>query len=80
VLLPYKPFTAFEALAKAAGFFAEQVVHVKQSETHDYFRSIGIFSRKEQTPAVSTMAIRDAGHKEYTEGFKMLLKPYYLYL
>jgi len=80
VLLPYKPFALFEELAQKTGFWLQEAVHVKQSEQHGYFRSIGIFSRFQQTPEVHSIAIRDADHKHYTPAFITLLEPYYLYL
>jgi len=80
VLLPYKPFTLFEELARNAGFHMQEVVHVKQGAQHGYFRSIGIFGRVQQSPIVHSMAIRDLDHKQYTAAFIALLQPYYLYL
>lgn len=80
VLLPYRPFGEFTTLANAAGFYLQEVIHVKQSERHDYFRSIGIFSREKHEPKVASMAIREADQKTYTPAFVSLLQAYYLYL
>lgn len=80
ILLPYRPFAAFEAMANAAGFYPGEVLHVKQSERHEHFRSIGIFSRKQNTPRTASMAIREANGNTYTPAFVELLKSYYLYL
>lgn len=83
VLLPYKPFAEFKALAETTGFSLQEVLHVKQSEQHDYFRSVGIFGRKVTVTLPSTeqfMSIREADKKTYTAAFIGLLKPYYLFL
>jgi tRNA1Val (adenine37-N6)-methyltransferase len=79
ILLPARPFAEFLLLAAAAGFHAQHVLHVRQSVQHDYFRSVGIFSRREVVTEVQDMAIRDAANV-YTPVFTDLLKPYYLYL
>ena len=79
ILLPSRPFDDFVALAVAAGFYPQQVLAVRQSVHHDYFRSVGIFSRREGVPEVQDMAIRDA-ENNYTSAFIHLLQPYYLYL
>ncbi|SHN23313.1 tRNA1(Val) (adenine(37)-N6)-methyltransferase [Chitinophaga sp. CF418] len=80
VLLPYRPFGDFISMAGAAGFYLQEVLHVKQSERHEYFRSIGIFSRQQNEPKVESMAIRAADQNAYTPAFVSLLQPYYLYL
>jgi tRNA1Val (adenine37-N6)-methyltransferase len=80
VLLPYRPFGEFITMANAAGFYLQEVLHVKQSERHDYFRSIGIFSREQHEPKVVSMAIREADQQTYTPAFVALLQAYYLYL
>lgn len=79
VLLPSRPFGEFVLLAADAGFYPQQILHVRQSVQHDYFRSIGIFSRREGPVKLQDMAIRDAANV-YTPAFAELLKPYYLYL
>jgi tRNA1Val (adenine37-N6)-methyltransferase len=80
VLLPYRPFGEFVTMANAAGFYLKEVLYVKQSERHEYFRSIGIFSKEQTEPKVASMAIRAADQQVYTPAFVSLLQPYYLYL
>jgi len=80
ILLPYRPFGDFVSMAGAAGFYLKEVVHVKQSERHEYFRSIGIFGREPSEPKVVSMAIREEDQQVYTPAFISLLQPYYLYL
>lgn len=79
ILLPYQPFIDFTIKAAGAGFHAQQILHIKQSVQHDYFRSVGIFKRGEGVTNVEEMAIRETGNI-YTPAFTDLLKPYYLYL
>ena len=79
ILLPSRPFADFVVLAAAAGFHAQQILQVRQSVKHDYFRTVGIFSRSLVVADVLDMAIRDA-ENNYTSAFIDLLQPYYLYL
>jgi tRNA1Val (adenine37-N6)-methyltransferase len=79
ILLPYQPFTDFTTKAADAGFHAQQILHIKQSVQHDYFRSVGVFKRGEGVTNIEEMAIRETGNI-YTPAFTGLLKPYYLYL
>lgn len=80
VLLPYRPFAEFVEIAGTAGFYLQKVLHVKQSELHDHFRSVGIFTHEQVQPDITSMAIREADKTTYTPAFTALLKPYYLYL
>lgn len=77
VLLPYPSFTGFEALAIKQGFYLKQVLHVRQSVNHGYFRTVGIFSRQPAETHITELIIRDAANN-YTAEFIELLKPYYL--
>lgn len=79
VLLPYKPFATFLSLAHERGFHAQKVLHVKQSLQHDTFRTIAIFSRVAGETDEETMSIVESPNV-YTDKFKELLQPYYLYL
>lgn len=78
VLLPYSVFDGFRELAAAEGYLPEKILHVKQSEKHDRFRTIGIFRRNAGTADTHTIVIK--GADQYTVEFTVLLKPYYLYL
>jgi tRNA1Val (adenine37-N6)-methyltransferase len=79
ILLPYQPFKNFTAKAADAGFHAEQILHIKQSDQHDYFRSVGIFKRREGVTHIAEMSIRETCNI-YSPAFIDLLKPYYLHL
>lgn len=79
VLLPYKPFAAFLSLANEMGFYAQKILHVKQSIKHDQFRTIAFFGRLPVATDEETMSIVESPNV-YTEKFKDLLQPFYLYL
>jgi tRNA1Val (adenine37-N6)-methyltransferase len=78
VLLPYEGFQRFRLLAEAAGFTLRELLEVRQTPAHNYFRAVGIFG-----PAgvlnVHEMSVYD-GQQKYTPAFTALLKEYYLYL
>lgn len=79
VLLPYTAFEGFRELALAAGLHLKQVLYIRQSVNHGFFRTVGIFSRKPGNTVVSELSVYDA-ERVYTPGFVELLEPYYLYL
>ncbi|TWF34837.1 tRNA1Val (adenine37-N6)-methyltransferase [Chitinophaga polysaccharea] len=79
VLLPYAVFDTFCELALTVGLHLRQVLYIRQSVNHGYFRAVGIFGRTAAGTAVTEMAVYDA-EKKYTPAFKALLQPYYLYL
>ncbi|MFT3981488.1 MAG: methyltransferase [Ferruginibacter sp.] len=79
VLIPYKRSGYFEALLAAKGFFVQDVLHVKQSVQHEYFRSQYLFSLQPAQKNSSSLAIQDA-QRNYTVDFTALLKDYYLKL
>ena len=79
ILLPYAAFTSFEEEAKNYKLFLQQQLHIKQTDKHSYFRTIGVFGKKDaQTVETNSLVIKEAN--EYTEAFTQLLKAYYLYL
>lgn len=79
ILLPYTAFQVFRQLAATVGFYPKEILEIKQSVRHDYFRATGIFSREQVTPVVNSLAIYDEKYV-YTDDFSILLRPYYLYL
>jgi tRNA1Val (adenine37-N6)-methyltransferase len=79
ILLPYRPFADFNKIAVDKGFYARELLNVRQSEQHDYFRTIGIFTRGTGDTIQKEMSIRSADNT-YTAAFTALLKDYYLYL
>lgn len=78
ILLPYDGFQRFNALAVSGGFELRELLLVRQTPAHDYFRAVGIFgpSGGFNTTEIS---IYDA-MRNYTPEFIGLLQQYYLYL
>ena len=78
VLLPFHRSTYFTTEAAKLDLYLTKNISVKQSETHDYFRSILFFSRTKTMPESWGIIIKTRDGK-YTEKFISLLKDYYLY-
>lgn len=78
ILLPHDGFQRFRALAEVAGFTLRELLEVRQTTAHGYFRAVGIFGAAGPLRAAE-MAIYNGEHK-YTPEFIALLKEYYLYL
>ncbi len=78
VLLPYTGFQRFREMAEAAGFTLQELLEVRQTTGHGFFRSVGIFGEGGVTHT-REMSVYDA-QRQYTPGFTALLKDYYLYL
>ena len=79
VLLPYHRTKYFEELMLKHKLFVREKVFIKQTSTHNYFRTIfwvgrnaGVYNEQE------IIIIND--EKEYSDEFKKLLKEYYLRL
>jgi len=79
VLLPYAVFETFRELAAVAGYHLQEVLYVRQSVNHGFFRTIGIFAAKKVNPIIQELSIYDDSNV-YTSAFAALLQPYYLYL
>lgn len=79
VLLPYTAFEIFRELALIAGFQLREVLYIRQSVNHGFFRTVGIFGRSMGDTTIKELAIHDA-NRLYTDEFVSLLTPYYLYL
>ena len=79
VLLPYEKAGYFEKLAAKKNFYVIEEMLIKQSPTHNYFRSILVFSRQQKEITITEMIICDTQMK-YTAEFAEWLKGYYLYL
>ncbi len=78
VLLPYEGFQRFREMAEAAGYTLQELLEVRQTTGHGFFRAVGIFGKGGEIH-VREMAVYDA-HRQYTPEFTALLKDYYLYL
>ncbi|CAL1517904.1 methyltransferase [Chitinophaga sp. MM2321] len=79
ILLPFVQFETFRVLAEAAGFHLQEVLYIRQSVKHGYFRATGIFGREALETHETELAIYDE-HNVYTSPFVALLQSYYLYL
>lgn len=79
VLLPYTSFDSFMLQAQQGGYYLQQVLYIRQTPQHDFFRTVGIFGKEVTQTITTTMSIYDE-EKAYTPEFVSLLKDYYLYL
>ena len=78
ILLPFQRMIEFEQRAGDLGFFANEQLNVRQTEHHDYFRSISTFSRTNSAHRRLELSIKDASGN-YTSAFRDLMKDYYLH-
>jgi tRNA1Val (adenine37-N6)-methyltransferase len=78
ILLPYERKDNCIASAAAVGLYPEEIIAVKQSELHGYFRVMLWFNREKQTPITTIIDIREGN--DYSAAFVRLLKDYYLHL
>lgn len=76
ILLPYEGFQRFREMASS--FSLRELLLVRQTPAHDYFRAVGIFGPSGDLNTAE-IAIYDAQRK-YTPEFSALLQQYYLYL
>jgi tRNA1Val (adenine37-N6)-methyltransferase len=79
LLLPWAGTKQFENAASAYSLFVKEKMEVKQTPSHNYFRTMLILQQKETTQSESELVIKNNENKYSTE-FKDLLKDYYLYL
>jgi tRNA1Val (adenine37-N6)-methyltransferase len=79
VMYPYSRTNIFINKAAEFNFYPKEILQVKQSSEHPFFRSIIFFSSKQQSVTYEEFCIRDKAG-DYTKEFIALLKPYYLHL
>ncbi len=82
ILLPFKRNEEFKKILLKQDLHIKKLVLVRQSTSHGYFRVMiygGITGSKQSETLIDEISIRD-DNKEYTNGFKELLKDYYLNL
>jgi tRNA1Val (adenine37-N6)-methyltransferase len=80
ILLPYHRTSYFERLALHRNFFASEKLLIKQTPSHDFFRSVIHFSHF-PTKELDDFEISIQNEKkEYSSEFIDLMRDYYLYL
>jgi tRNA1Val (adenine37-N6)-methyltransferase len=82
LLLPYKRYKEIRDILPAHGLTVAQVIFVRQSVKHDYFRII--LKGKSKEDGNGEMEMNEISiwndEEKYTEEFSVLLKDYYLHL
>ena len=78
ILLPWHRKSEFEKLAITAGYFAEELMAVKQTPSHPFFRAMFLFGQNNIPDIQSQLVIRE--NDRYSKEFISLLKDYYLNL
>jgi len=79
VLIPFHRNNYFENILELNGFFIKEVMQVKQTVRHTFFRSMYIFTKYSQGKNEGEITIQNE-EKQYTAAFAALLKDYYLKL
>jgi tRNA1Val (adenine37-N6)-methyltransferase len=79
VLLPWYRTRTFENIASGHLLFVKEQTEVKQTSTHNYFRTMLILQKQRATLLKNEIAIKNKNN-EYSPEFKELLRDYYLYL
>lgn len=79
LLIPFYRTQESIDLFERENLYLNQILKIRQSEKHDYFRSV-LFMTREQQSIISeeTMTIKKEG--QYSNEFIELMKDYYLYL
>ena len=80
ILLPYHRVAYFENLLNKNKLHLQKQLHVKQTPKHAFFRSMLLFSKKENTVVSPSFMMIYETEKQYSTSFIDLLKPYYLNL
>lgn len=79
LLLPYKRKEEIQLLLNTHLLYPNNIVLVKQSTDHDYFRMMIAGGLQKTESKTTELSIRN-GNQEYTREFIALLKDYYLFL
>lgn len=77
VLLPFHRMSYFKNLASENGFYLNDELLVRQTPTHSNFRAMLLYGTKKETFTSTELTIKD-DNSNYTEGFNLLLRDYYL--
>lgn len=80
IMLPPAEMKLLEIEMNKEQLFAQHFLLVKQTPSHDHFRAISLFAKRENGhPVIEEMTIRDKDQQN-SVAFTALLKDYYLYL
>jgi tRNA1Val (adenine37-N6)-methyltransferase len=79
LLLPYSRHQEVLALAQSFNLYPYAQTLVRQTNAHNWFRGMYIFSKTKTEPVATTITIKN-NTNNYTTEFEQLLKPYYLAL
>lgn len=79
ILLPVSRAKSFEMLAFNHSLFPEEKLEVKQTPSHNYFRTMFFFRTHKCKLSINHLSIKN-DEDQYTQEFISLLKDYYLYL
>ena len=77
ILLPFHRIEYLKILAVENGFYLQEELLVKQTPKHSYFRGMLFFGLKSTSNISNELTIKDETGN-YTDGFNLLLKDYYL--
>ena len=77
ILLPFHRIEYLKMLAVENGFYLQEELLVKQTPKHSYFRGMLFFGLKSTSNISNELTIKDETGN-YTDGFNLLLKDYYL--
>jgi tRNA1Val (adenine37-N6)-methyltransferase len=79
LLIPWHRTAYLEVLAETEGLFIKDMLLIRQSPKHGFFRTLVIISKKEFPGQTGELTIHDE-HRNYTPAFIKLMKEYYLKL
>lgn len=79
ILIPYHRTNYFKEISEDAGLYIHEILKVQQSPKHTFFRSIIVLAKQKGNYKEDTLFIHD-DQRQYSEGFTVLLKDYYLKL
>lgn len=77
ILLPYHRTNEFTQLAAASNLYGNNLLLVRQSPAHDFFRSVIMLSNIANPIITKELTIHDS-QRQYTSAFRELLQDFYL--
>lgn len=79
ILIPYHRTSYFKNIAEKEALFINEILQIKQSPKHSFFRSVIILAKQKKEYKEDWLIINDE-QRQYPEAFTALLKDYYLKL